>query len=107
MFPKGMGKLMKKAQEMQDKMNKVQDELGDIEVEGQAGGGMVTAVVNGKKEVISITIEEEVLKEDKEMVEDMVVAAVNQALMTATQEAEEKMKLVTGGMLGNMKLPGM
>jgi len=108
MFPKGgMGKLMKQAQEMQAKMAKAQEELGDIEVEGQSGGGMVTALVNGKKELLSLNIEDEILEEDKEMIEDLVVAAVNQALQNATKAADEKMSSATGGMMGNMKIPGM
>ena len=108
MFPKGgMDKLMKQAQEMQSKMAKAQGELGDIEVEGQSGGGMITAVVNGKKELLSLKIEDEILKEDKEMIEDLVVAAVNQAIQNATKAADEKMNSITGGMMGNMKIPGM
>ena len=108
MFPKGgMGKLMKQAQEMQSKMAKAQEELGDIEVEGQSGGGMITAVVNGKKELLSLNIEDEILEEDKEMIEDLVISAVNQAIQNATKAADEKMHLITGGMMGNMKIPGM
>ncbi|MBT5077632.1 MAG: YbaB/EbfC family nucleoid-associated protein [Candidatus Marinimicrobia bacterium] len=108
MFPKGgMGKLMKQAQEMQEKMAKAQEELGGIEVEGQSGGGMITALVNGKKELLSLKIEDEILEEDKEMIEDLVVAAVNQALQNATKAADEKMNSATGGMMGNMKIPGM
>ena len=108
MFPKGgMGKLMKQAQEMQSKMAKAQEELGDIEVEGQSGGGMITALVNGKKELLSLNIEDEILEEDKEMIEDLVVAAVNQAIQNATKAADEKMNSITGGMMGNMKIPGM
>ena len=108
MFPKGgMDKLMKQAQEMQSKMVKVQQELGDIEVEGQSGGGMITALVNGKKELLSLKIEDEIFEEDKEMIEDLVVAAVNQAIQNATQAADEKMSSVTGGMMGNLKIPGM
>ena len=108
MFPKGgMGKLMKQAQEMQSKMAKAQEELSEIEVEGQSGGGMVTAVMNGKKELLSLLIEDEILEEDKEMIEDLVVSAVNQALQNATIAADEKMSSVTGGMMGNMKIPGM
>ena len=108
MFPKGgMGKLMKQAQEMQSKMEKAQEELGDIEVEGQSGGGMITALVNGKKELLSLKIEDEILEEDKEMIEDLVVAAVNQAIQNATKSADEKMNSITGGMMGNMKIPGM
>ena len=108
MFPKGgMGKLMKQAQEMQSKMAKVQEELSDIEVEGQSGGGMITALVNGKKELLSLKIEDEILEEDKEMIEDLVVAAVNQAIQNATKAADEKMNSITGGMMGNMKIPGI
>ena len=108
MFPTGgMGKLMKQAQEMQSKMAKAQEELGDIEVEGQSGGGMITALVNGKKELLSLNIEDEILEEDKEMIEDLVVAAVNQAIQNATKAADEKMNSITGGMMGNMKIPGM
>ena len=108
MFPKGeMGKLMKQAQEMQSKMAKAQEELGDIEVEGQSGGGMITALVNGKKELLSLNIEDEILEEDKEMIEDLVVSAVNQAIQNATKAADEKMNSITGGMMGNMKIPGM
>ena len=108
MFPKGgMGKLMKQAQEMQSKMAKVQEELSDIEVEGQSGGGMITALVNGKKELLSLKIEDEILEEDKEMIEDLVVVAVNQAIQNAIKAADEKMSSITGGMMGNMKIPGM
>ena len=108
MFPKGgMGKLMKQAQEMQSKMAKAQEELGDIKVEGQSGGGMITALVNGKKELLSLNIEDEILEEDKEMIEDLVVAAVNQAIQNATRAADEKMNSITGGMMGNMKIPGL
>ena len=108
MFPKGgMGKLMKQAQEMQSKMAKAQEELSDIEVEGQSGGGMIIALVNGKKELLSLKIEDEILKEDKEMIEDLILAAVNQALQNAGKAAEEKMNSITGGMAGKMKFPGM
>ena len=108
MFPKGgMGKLMKQAQEMQAKMSKAQEELSSIISDGQAGGGMVKVVVNGNKEIVSVNIDEEVMKEEKEMLEDLIVAAINQALKNVTIQVEEKMNLVTGGMLGNMKLPGM
>ena len=108
MFPKGgMGKLMKQAQEMQSKMAKAQEELGVIEVEGQSGGGMITALVNGNKELLSLKIEDQILEEDKEMIEDLVVSAVNQAIQNATKAADEKMNSITGGMMGNMKIPGM
>ena len=108
MLPKsGMTKMIKKAQELQNQMEKAQQELNSIEIEGQAGGGMVTAKVNGHKELISLDIEPETLKEDKEMIEDMVMAAVNQALQNAGKAAEEKMNSITGGLMGKIKLPGI
>ena len=108
MIPKGgMKNIIKKAQELQSQMEKVQEELNLIEIEGQAGGGMITAKVNGHKELITLNIEAEVLQEDKEMIEDLIVAAVNQALQNAGKAAEEKMSSLTGGLVGKMKLPGM
>lgn len=108
MFPKGgMNKMIKKAQEMQVQMEKAQSELNLIEVEGQAGGGMVTTLVNGQKEILSLTIDPEILTEDKEMIEDMIVAAINQGLQNAGKAADEKMNSITGGMMGKMKIPGM
>ena len=108
MFPKGgMTNMIKKAQELQGQMEKAQEELNKIEVEGQAGGGLVTAKINGHKELISLDIDPEILKEDKEMIEDMVLAAVNQGLQNASKAAEEKMNSVTGGIMGKIKLPGM
>ena len=108
MFPKGgMTNMIKKAQELQGQMEKAQEELNTIEVEGQAGGGLITAKINGHKELISLDIDPEILKEDKEMIEDMVLAAVNQGLQNASKAAEEKMNSVTGGMMGKIKLPGM
>ena len=106
MIPKGgMKNIIKKAQELQNQMEKAQQELNTIEIEGQAGGGMNTAKVNGHKELISLDIEPEILKEDKEMIEDLILAAVNQALQNAGKAAEEKMNSITGGMAGKMKFP--
>ena len=108
MLPKGgMTKMIKKAQELQNQMEKAQEELNFIEIEGQAGGGMVSVKVNGHKELVSLDIDPEILKEDKEMIEDMVLAAVNQGLQNAGKVAEEKMNSITGGMMGKMKIPGM
>ncbi|NOZ09018.1 MAG: YbaB/EbfC family nucleoid-associated protein [FCB group bacterium] len=109
MFPKGgnMAGMLKQAQQMQAKMAKAQAELEDLLVEGQSGGGMVTVTANGKKDIVSIKIEKEILEEDIEMVEDLILVAVNQALQNAASAAEEKMNSVTGGMLGNLKIPGM
>tara|TARA_B100000945_G_C20032127_1_gene435009 strand:+ start:270 stop:596 length:327 start_codon:yes stop_codon:yes gene_type:complete len=108
MLPKGgMSKMIKKAQELQNKMQEAQKELNTIKVEGQSGGGMVKVLVNGHKELVSLNIESEILNEDKEMIEDLIIAAVNQGLENAGKAAEEKMGSVTGGMLGNIKIPGM
>ena len=108
MIPKGgMKNIMKKAQELQDKMEKAQQELNKIEIEGQSGGGMITAKVNGHKELITLNIDPDILTEDKEMIEDLIVAAVNQAIQNAGKTVEEKMNSITGGLAGKMKFPGM
>ena len=99
--------MIKKAQELQNQMEKAQEELNSIEIEGQAGGGMVSVKVNGHKELVSLDIDPEILKEDKEMIEDMILAAVNQGLQNAGKVAEEKMNSITGGMMGKMKIPGI
>jgi DNA-binding YbaB/EbfC family protein len=108
MLPKGgINKMIKKAQEMQSQMEKAQAELNSIEIEGQSGGGMVTVTVNGHKELVSLNIDPEILNEDKEMIEDLILAAVNQGLQNAGKVAEEKMNSITGGLLGKIKFPGM
>lgn len=107
----GMANLMKQAQQVQKKLAEAQEQLGDIRVEGSAGGGMVTVVANGKQEVLEVKIEPEVLEDDPEILEDLIVAAVNQALSKAGEAAQEKMNEATGGLLGNlpqgMNFPGM
>lgn len=95
---------MQQAQKVQSKMESIQKELAKLEVEGSAGGGMVIVKANGKQEVLSIKIEPEVISEDIEMLEDLVLAAVNQAMSRAQEEAAEQMKKATGGLMGN--LPG-
>ena len=108
MLPKGgINKMIKKAQEMQSQMEKAQAELNSIEIEGQAGGGMVSVTVNGHKELVALNIDPEILNEDKEMIEDMILAAVNQGLQNAGKVAEEKMNSITGGMMGKLKIPGI
>lgn len=100
-----MNNILKQAQKLQGEMKKVQATLASITVEGSAGGGMVKVLANCKLEILSIKIDPEVLKEeDQEMIEDLIVAAVNQAIQNAQKRAEEEMKQVTGGLLGN--LPG-
>jgi DNA-binding YbaB/EbfC family protein len=104
-----MGGMMKQIQKMQADMAKVQSELGDKTVTEESGGGMVKATANGKKEIISIVIDEEIIKSgDKEMIEDLVVAAVNKALATAGKMAEDEMQSLTKGMLPpGFNIPGM
>ncbi len=107
----GMGDIMKQAQKMQEKMQKIQDELADLQVEATSGGGMVTVVANGKQEVMEVRIDKQVVDpEDVEMLEDLVVAAVNQAMEKAQELANEEMGKAAGGMLGNLpggfKMPG-
>jgi len=104
-----MNGLLKQAQKMQKEMDRVQAELAEMKVEGTAGGGMVKAVVSGQQELLEVKIDPEVVDpEDVEMLEDLVLAAVNQALENVKSVSEEKMSGVTGGMpnLGGMKMPG-
>ena len=93
-----MSNIYKQAQKMQKDMKKVQDELENLQVEGQAGGGIVKVVVNGKKEPKTVIIDDSILKEDKDMVEDLILAAMKNAFDNAEKESSEKMKSVTGGM---------
>ncbi|MBI1937742.1 MAG: YbaB/EbfC family nucleoid-associated protein [Ignavibacteriales bacterium] len=100
--------MLKQIQKMQSDMAKVQEELGNKTVTEESGGGMVKAVANGKKEIVSITIDDEIAKSgDKEMLEDLVVAAVNKALQSAGKMAEEEIASVTKGMLPpGFNIPG-
>lgn len=101
---KGLGGLIKQAQQMQAKIAELQEQMALRTVEASAGGGMVTAVVNGKQEVVSIRIEREVVDpEDVEMLQDLVLAAVNEALEKSQELAAQRLGAVTGG----MKLPGL
>ena len=104
---KGMGNIYKQAQKMQQDMAKVQEELKNLEIEGVSGGGVVKVVVDGKKDIKSIDIQEEILKEEKGMVEDMVLAAIKNAMEKAEKIAEDKMKTVTGGIMPGMNIPGL
>jgi len=103
-----MQDMLKQVQKMQSDMAKVQAELENKTVTEESGGGMVKATANGKKEIISIIIDEEIAKSgDKEMLEDLVVAAVNKALQSAGKMAEDEMGAITKGMMPpGMNLPG-
>lgn len=101
---KGLGNIMKQAQQMQAKMARVQQELEKKEIEATAGGGMVTARVNGKQELLSLKIEKDVVDpEDVEMLQDLVLAAVNEAIKQSQQMIQQEMGKVTGG----MNIPGL
>ncbi|MEI7811271.1 MAG: YbaB/EbfC family nucleoid-associated protein [Ignavibacteria bacterium] len=104
----GMQGMLKQVQKMQVELEKVQNELGNKSVTEEAGGGMVKATVSGKKKLISIQIDNEVIGGgDKEMLEDLVVAAVNKALDAADKMSEDEMAKVTKGMLPpGMGIPG-
>ena len=93
----GLGNLMKQAQMMQDNMKKAQDQLATIEVEGQAGAGMVKVVMTCAQEVRRVTIDPSVL-DDKEMLEDLIAAAMNDAVRRGKALAEEKMSSFTAGL---------
>lgn len=99
-----MGQLMKQAQQIQTKMAKLQEDLGDRTVEASSGGGMVIVVANGRQEVLSIKIEPEVIDpDDAEMLQDLIMAAVNDALTKAKDMVNEEMGKLTKG----MNIPGM
>lgn len=90
--------LMKQAQQMQDNLKRVQEQLAEVEVEGQAGAGLVKAVVNCRNEVRRLTIDPSLLADDRDMLEDLVVAALNDALRRAEQTSSERMGSVTAGL---------
>jgi len=101
-----LGGLFRQAQELQEKIANAQQELGSRTVEASAGGGMVTAVVNGKLELVSIRIEPSLLeKPDADMLQDLVVAAVNEGIRAARKLIEDEMGKLTGGL--GIKLPGL
>ncbi len=100
----GMGNLVKQAQQMQQRMLKLQEELAQRTVEASVGGGMVTVTVNGKSEVLRVKVEPQVVDpDDVEMLEDLIVAGVNEALRKAQEMMSEEMAKLTGG----MKIPGL
>ena len=90
--------LMKQAQQMQENLKKAQEQLAGIEVEGQSGAGLVKALVNCRNEVKRVTIDPSLLGDDKDMLEDLVVAAMNDALRRAEATSQEKMASVTSGL---------
>ena len=98
MMKGGLGGLMKQAQQMQENMKKVQDQLATLEVEGQAGAGMVKIVMTCRHDVKRVTVDPSLMQDDKEMLEDLVAAAVNDAVRKVEATVQEKMSAITAGM---------
>jgi len=101
---KGMGNMMKQAQQLQSKMMRLQEELAEKTVESSSGGGMVKVVANGRQQITSIQIESEVVDpDDVEMLQDLVLAAINDALAKAQEMVSSEMSKLTGG----LNIPGL
>jgi len=101
---KGLGNILKQAQEMHGKISQLQEEMANKTVEASAGGGMVTLVMNGKQQVLSIRIDPEVVnREDVDMLQDLISAAVNEAIRKSQEMMTEEMKKITGG----LSIPGL
>jgi DNA-binding YbaB/EbfC family protein len=100
MMKGGMGNLMKQAQKMQEQLQKAQEEIANAEVTGEAGAGMVKLVMNGRHDVKSVTIDPSLIadEDDREMIEDLVAAAVNDAVRRIEQNSQDKMGGLTAGM---------
>ncbi len=104
MVPGNMNNMMKQVQKMQANMEKMQQEIEEKEFEASAGGGAVTVKVNGKKELVDIVLKEEIVDpDDVEMLQDLIMAAVNEALRVAEETASKEMGKLTGG----MNIPGL
>jgi hypothetical protein len=101
---KNLGNIMQQAKKIQERLANIQEEMAEKTIEGSAGGGMVTVVANGRQEVVSIQIEPEVVNaDDVEMLQDLVQAAVNDALRKSQEMVQQEMAKITGG----LKIPGM
>ncbi len=98
MMKGGIGGLMKQAQQMQENMQKMQEQLASVEVEGQAGAGMVKVTMNCRHDVKRVSIDDSLIGEDKEMLEDLLAAAVNDAVRRVEQTSQEKMSGFTSGL---------
>jgi len=103
----GIGNLMKQAQQMQADMQKAQDEIANMQIEGQSGAGMVKVTMNGQHELLRVTIDDSLMGDDKEMLEDLIAAAVNDASQRLAEATKERMGSLTSGMdlPPGMKMP--
>ncbi|SFG53849.1 YbaB/EbfC family nucleoid-associated protein [Neptunomonas qingdaonensis] len=98
MMKGGMGNLMKQAQKMQEELQKAQAEVANLEVNGESGAGLVKIIMNGRHDVKRVVIDPSLLEEDKDVLEDLIAAAVNDAVRKVETQSQEKMAKVTGGM---------
>lgn len=98
MMKGGMAGLMKQAQQMQEKMQKMQEELANAEVTGQSGAGLVSVVMTGRHDVKRINLDDSLMQEDKEVLEDLIAAAVNDAVRKVEQNSQDKMSGMTAGL---------
>lgn len=103
----GIGNLMKQAQKMQEDMQKAQEEIANMEIEGQSGGGLVKVVMNGQHELRKVSIDDSLIGDDKDMLEDLVAAAVNDASQKLAEASKDRLTGLTSGMElpPGMKLP--
>ena len=101
---KGLGNVLKQAQQMHAKISQLQEEMAEKTIEASSGGGMVNIVMNGKQQVVTIRVDPEVVnREDIEMLQDLIVAAVNEAIRRSQEMMAEEMKKITGG----LSIPGL
>ena len=108
MFNKGnMSNILSQAREVQKKIEEVQSDLEKITINSESGGGLVTVMINGKQEILELNISKEAMEEDKELLEDLIISAINKALTDSQEEMQSRMNSVTGGMLGGLRIPGM
>ena len=107
MFKGNMSKLLKQAKDMQEQIEQAQSQLSELVIEADSGGGMVSVKVNGKQEIMELNIDTDAMSEDKEMLEDLIISALNKALSKSKSDSQEKMNSIAGGMMGGMKIPGL
>ena len=108
MFNKGnMSTMLNQAREIQKRIEEVQSDLEKITINAESGGGLITVMINGKQEILELNISQEAMEEDKELLEDLIISAINKALSDSQEEMQTRMNSVTGGMLGGLKIPGM
>ena len=105
--PKKMSQMMKQAQQMQKKMSAVQETLEDLVVEGVAADGMVKVKMDGNQKLLDINIDPAAQNEKLDVLEDLILIAVNQVVIKSHDKSQKRMNEVTGNIMGNIKLPGM